>query len=135
MRGTIIALFATLLLCGAVLAQTGTLEVKILDKVDGSPVVGANAMLTDQKTGVAVGLDGIGLIEGLVPHLDTLFISSIGYHRLAIPLQIKPDTVIHVEVKLPVGELEFPSYREKKLPRNYLKKNTKVTYVPINRNK
>lgn len=75
--------------------------------------------------------EGTCRFDSLTPGTDSLRISSIGYHPLAIPLQIKPDTLTHIEVKLAIAKLEFPTYRAKKLSRSYLKKNTKISYTPI----
>lgn len=120
-----------------VLAQLGAVEVQVLDKKEKTPVPGTNVELVGKAIGRTTMWDSEGTchFDSLTPGTDSLRISSIGYHPLAIPLQIKLDTITHVEVKLPVSKLEFPSYRTKKLPRNYVRKNTKITYAPIGRNK
>lgn len=120
-----------------VLAQLGAVEVQVLDKKENTPVPGANIELVGNAIGRTTMWDSEGTcrFDSLTPGADSLRISSIGYHGLSIPIQIKPDTLTQIEVKLAVGELEFPSYRAKKLPRNYPKKNTKISYTPIGASK
>jgi hypothetical protein len=118
-------------------AQIGSLQLEVIDRDSLWSVMGARAtLLSQERTLEVMSADGIERFDSLAPGQDTLRLTSIGYHKLAIPITIKQDTLTTISVKMQVLRMEFdPSrrepYQEQRLPRNYVDKNTRVTYSPL----
>lgn len=143
MRGYPLPIFVALIMSSFASAQTGALEVKVMDKEDRTAIIGASVELTERGIGKTVlAEDGTCYFDSLTPGLDSLRILSIGYYKLTRLIEIKADTVTVLDARLILNLLKYSDGGEcgtlthgDPPPRKYAKKSTKITYIPINRNK
>ncbi len=88
------------------LGQSGRISGKVVDKLTGEPLFGANVFLEETNLGSSVNLMGYFTIKN-VPQGDyRLIVSMMGYRKESLLLSVSPDSSICLELKLETERLE-----------------------------
>ncbi|MBK7630476.1 MAG: carboxypeptidase-like regulatory domain-containing protein [Ignavibacteriales bacterium] len=80
----IIWLFFFISITTNIIAQTGTLKGKVVDKEYGEPLIGANVLVIGTNLGAASDIDGNYEIKNISPGTYLLRVSYIGYKTIEI---------------------------------------------------
>jgi uncharacterized membrane protein YccF (DUF307 family) len=80
-------------------AGSGTIKGKILDKITGDPLIGANVVVMNTSLGGAANIDGIVTIYGVPTGERTLKISYVGYLPITEQVIVPEGGVVEKELK------------------------------------
>lgn len=88
-----------------IFAQKATFNLSGYIKEQGSkePLVGANIWLKKLQGGTSTNADGYFIITVPGGQLDTLFVSFVGYQPHKLPLHIRQDTLLTIQLNLSVS--------------------------------
>lgn len=113
--------------CLSVSAQTGTLSGKVVDKVTGEPLIGANVIIKELNIGAATDVDGSYKISYISPGSYLIKVSYIGYKTF----QIDNARIVAYECQLNF-ELENGDPNDIILHKKYIPKNlTNAFIIPV----
>ena len=86
--------------------QTGSVSGRALDAEHGTPLPGANVVLTGTSAGASTDDDGAFLIGGITPGIHTLRASLIGYAAVDIDVTLVASETLTVEFRLEPSHTE-----------------------------
>tara|TARA_A100001037_G_scaffold306771_1_gene355293 strand:- start:444 stop:4610 length:4167 start_codon:yes stop_codon:yes gene_type:complete len=107
LRKIIITLF---IISGSSFAQNGTITGKVLDKTNGSPLMGANVVLEGTAQGAASSTDGQYTIFQVDPGEYTLMVTYIGYENLKIDLVVEVGKTLTQDLELIPETIQMETY-------------------------
>lgn len=122
-----LTLFTLVLGCStAVFAQSGSIS-GIVSTVDGRTISGASVYLSESKWSVSNN-DGAYSISSIKPGSYSIIVTSLGYEKKIIPVEIKADLTLSVNVTL-----QSKIYKEKEVlvTASRSKKSLDETSVPV----
>lgn len=89
------------------LAQTGTIQGRVVDKTTGNGIVGANVVIVGTTMGAATDDNGSFIIEAVPAGNVQLMVSVIGYTKFTKDLTVSPSGVTKTAVQLDRETLEM----------------------------
>jgi len=87
-------------------AGSGTLKGKVLDKLTGDPLIGANIIVVGTSLGAPSNIDGEFIIHDMPSGERTLKISYIGYLTITEQVVVPEDGIVQKEFRLQPQALE-----------------------------
>ena len=87
-------------------AGSGTIKGKILDKVTGDPLIGANVVVLNTSLGGAANIDGLVTIYGVPTGERTLKISYVGYQEITTQVTVPEGGIVEKEFRLAPQAIE-----------------------------
>ena len=87
-------------------AGSGTIKGKVLDKLTGDPLIGANIMVVGTSLGAPSNIDGEFIIHDMPSGERTLKISYIGYLTITEQVVVPEDGIVQKEFRLQPQALE-----------------------------
>jgi iron complex outermembrane receptor protein len=86
--------------CFVVLSASAQLTITgtVTDEQD-QPLAGANVLIAHTFMGVVTKNDGTFIIRNLQPHAITLKVSFVGFHTRLVPVDLKSNVDLHIQLK------------------------------------
>jgi TonB-dependent receptor len=98
--GVLITLFLTFAFQPMYAAGSGSIKGRVLDKVTGEPLIGANIIVQNTSLGVATDIDGSYYLRFIPAGEWTLKVSYLGYKPASFQVTVTEDIVIEKEIRM-----------------------------------
>jgi hypothetical protein len=130
MKKIVITLISVIVFCGFAFSQSITQTVRgtVLDKITGTPIIGANIVLLDSQplTGTITDFDGNFILENVPVGRQSFKVSMLGYETILISnilVSSGKQVVLSLELQeetTQLNEIVLASRRQKEKPINIL---------------
>src|SRR5208283_723965 len=87
-------------------AGTGSVKGRILDKITGDPLIGANVLVVNTSLGSVADIDGVVIIYNVPAGKQTLKVSYLGYKTITVDVTIPEGGVVQQEIRLSTQAIE-----------------------------
>ena len=85
---------------------SGTIKAKVLDKVTGDVLIGANVVILNTSLGGSADIDGLVTIYGIPTGERTIKVSYIGYQDITLQVTIAEDKILEQEFRMSPHAIE-----------------------------
>ncbi|MDH7445553.1 TonB-dependent receptor [Aquimarina sp. 2201CG14-23] len=116
-------------LCLNVNAQTNSLQLKILNKTDSEPLVGATIYLVDIEKGAITDLDGIATIDNIPEGTYQLKVSFMGFESITQQIEIPQSEMLVLYLKEDGEALEAVVLQSTRSTRTIKRIPTRIEFI------